>query len=143
MFQNILVVFITSKHTEHTHKTAFEVAKKFNSKITFLKCIITPQPKFGFFHTKEEKQYHKKQLQDAEESFREIETLAKKFEISIKTKVESVESFTDFLVSHVEQNNVDLLIIDSHSLGEATDQDHKARINKIFEEVSCPLLTLK
>jgi hypothetical protein len=36
MFQNILVVFITLEHTEHTYDAAFELAKKFDSKITFL-----------------------------------------------------------------------------------------------------------
>jgi len=143
MFQNILVVFITLGHTEHTYKAAFELAKKFDSKITFLKCIVKPHPTFGFFHTKGEKKSHEQELQDAEKSFREIEELAKKFDILIKTQVESVESFPDFLVSYIEKNHVDLLIIDSHSLGEAAEKDHKATINKIFEEISCPLLTLK
>ena len=143
MFQNILVVFITLEHTEHTYEAAFELAKKFNSKITFLKCIVRPSPTFGFFHTKKEKESHNKELQDAEKSFREIGDLALKFGVSINTKVESVESFPEFLVSYIEENHVDLLIIDSHSLDEAEHQDHKAKINRIFEEISCPLLTLK
>ncbi len=143
MFQNILVVFITLEHTEHTYDAAFELAKKFDSKITFLKCIVKPIAIFGFFHTKKEKESHKKELQDAEKSLHEIEDLAKKFDVSINTLVESVESFPDFLVTYIEKNHTDLLIIDSHSLNEAADQDHKATINKIFEEISCPLLTLK
>lgn len=143
MFQNILVVFTTSDHTEHTYEAAFELAKKFNSEITFLKCIVEPAPTFGFFHTKGEKKSHEKELQEAEKSFDEIDGLAKKFEVSIKTQVESVESFPDFLVSYIKENHVDLLIIDSHSLDEAEHQDHKSTINKIFEEISCPLLTLK
>ncbi|MFB5610789.1 MAG: universal stress protein [Nitrosopumilaceae archaeon] len=143
MFQNILVVFITLEHTKHTYEAAFELAKKFNSKITFLKCIVTPAPTFGFFHTKKETESHQKKLQDAEKSFHEIGDLALKHSVSIKTKVESVESFPEFLVSFIEDNNVDLLIIDTHSLDEAQQQDHKSTINKIFEEISCPLLTLK
>lgn len=143
MFQNILVVFITLKHTSDTYEAAFELAKKFNSKITFLKCIVKPTPTFGFFHTKKETEIHQKELEDAKKSFLEIGDLALKHVVSIKTKVESVESFPEFLVSYVEENNVDLLIIDSHSLDEAENQDHKSTINKIFEEISCPLLTLK
>jgi len=143
IFENILVVFITLEHTEHTYDAAFELAKKFNSKITFLKCIMQPYPIFGFFHTKKEKESHKKELQEAEKSLHEIEDLAKKFDVSIETLVESVESFPDFLVSYIKKNHTDLLIIDSHSLDEAAHQDHKATINKIFEEISCPLLTLK
>ena len=143
MFQNILVVFITLEHTEHTYDAAFELAKKFDSKITFLKCIVEPIAMFGFFHTKKEKESHKKELQDAEKSLHEIENIAKKFDVSINTLVESVESFPDFLVTYIEKNHTDLLIIDSHSLDEVAHQDHKATINKIFEEISCPLLTLK
>ncbi len=143
MFQNILVVFITLEHTEHTYDAAFELAKKFDSKITFLKCIVEPIPMFGFFHMKKEKESHKKELQNAEKSLHEIEDLAKKFDVSINTLVESVESFPDFLVTYIEKNHTDLLIIDSHSLDEVAHQDHKATINKIFEEISCPLLTLK
>ncbi|KAG2481006.1 MAG: putative Universal stress protein [Nitrosopumilales archaeon] len=143
MFKKILVTFVTSTHSGHTSDVAFELAKKFNSKITFLKCIMQPHPIFGFFHTKGEKESHKKELQEAEKSLHEIEDLAKKFDVSIKTLVESVESFPDFLVSYIEKNHTDLLIIDSHSLDEAAHQDHKATINKIFEEISCPFLTLK
>jgi hypothetical protein len=143
MFQNILVVFITHGHTGHTYEAAFELAKKFNSEITFLKCIVERAPTFGFFHTKGEKESHKKELEDAEKSFDEIEGEAKKFDVSIKTLVESVESFPDFLVTYIKKNHTDLLIIDSHSLDEVAHQDHKATINKIFEEISCPLLTLK
>ena len=69
--------------------------------------------------------------------------LAKKFDVSIETKVESVESFSDFLVQYIDENHVDLLIIDSHSLDKAEHDDHKETINKIYEEISCPLLTLK
>lgn len=143
MFQNILVVFVTTEHTKHTYEVAFEMAKKFSSKITFLKCIVKPTPTFGFFHTKSEKKSHKKELEEADESFDEIEQLAAKFAVSIQTKVESVESFSDFLVAHIDENHVDLLIIDSHSLDKAEHDDHKETINKIYEEISCPLLTLK
>ena len=142
MFQNILVVFITLDHTEYTYEAAFELAKKFDSKITFLKCIIKSAPTFGFFHTKKEDETHEKELQEAEESFAEIEELAKKFDVPIETKVESVESFPEFLVSYIEENHVGLLIIDSHSFDEAEHQDHKSAINKIYKEISCPLLTL-
>ncbi len=137
------MIFITLEHTEHTYDVAFELAKKFNSKITFLKCVIESHPTFGFFRTKKEKESHKKELQEAEKSLHEIEDLAKKFDVSINTLVESVESFPDFLVSYVEENHPDLLIIDSHSLDEVEHQDHKVTIHKIFQEISCPLLTLK
>jgi len=91
----------------------------------------------------------KPRLKDVGDSVKKVlatlnpEQLAEKFQVVIITKVESVESFSDYLVSYIEDNHVDLLIIDSHSLTKAEHDDHKETINKIYEEISCPLLTLK
>ena len=59
----------------------------------------------GSFLQKREKESHKNELQEAEKSLHEIEDLAKKFDVSIKTLVESVESFPDFLVSYIEKKS--------------------------------------
>ena len=136
-------MFITASHTEHTYEAAFEIAKKFNSKITFLKCIVKPPPKFGFFSTKGEKEEHKEELEEAKKSLAAIDELAKKFDISINSDVASIESFKDYLVPYIESNHVELLIMDSHSIDEAEHLDHKERITGIFKSISCPILTLK
>ena len=73
MFKQILVVFITTSHTEHTHETAFQIAKKFDSEMTLIKFILRPPPKFGFFETKDEKIQHEKELEEAKESLVELE----------------------------------------------------------------------
>jgi len=143
MFQNILVVFVTSTHTGHTSDIAFEIAKKFDSKITFLKCIEKPIPKFGFFHSKGEKKEHQKDLEDAKKSVHALEENGKKLNVTVDSKVESIESFTDFLIPYIQSNKIDLLIVDSHSLDEIHHENHKEMINTIFTTVSCPLLTLR
>lgn len=130
-------------HTEHTYEVAFEIATKFSSEITFLKCIIKPPPKFGFFETKGEKKEHEKKLNEAKESLTHLEDLGKKLNVSVKSTIASIESLTDYLISYIEKNIVDLVIIDSHSLDEAEHIDHKAKINSIFKKISCPILTLK
>ena len=143
MFKKILVIFTTLAHTEHTYEAAFEIAKKFDSEITFIKYIIKSPPKFGFFETSSEKKQHKKELTEAHESFTQLEEQAKKENISIISKVSSTESFAEDLISYIESNNVNLVIVDSHSLDEAEEAEHKDLIHKIFKNISCPFLTLK
>ena len=143
MFENIVVAFVTSTHTGITSDVALQIAKQFDSKITFIKCIETPSPKFGFFHSKGEKEEHQKELDEAKKSIHDLEERANKVGVQIQSKVESIESFTDFLISYVKENTVDLLIIDSHSIDEIHHENHKEMINTIFTTLSCPILTLK
>ena len=143
MFKKILVVFITLAHTEHTYETAFEIAKKFDSEITFIKYIIKPPPKFGFFETSGEKKQHEKELSKAKETLTHLEELAKKENLSVVSKVLSTESFAEDLISYIESNHVELVIVDSHSLDEAEEIEHKDLLHKIFKNISCPFLTLK
>lgn len=143
MFQDILVAFITSTHTEHTYETAFEIAKKFGSEITFIKFIIKSPPMFGFFETSGEKKQHKKELDKAKESLAKLEEYAKQENLSVKSKVLSTEAFAEDLTSYIEKNKVDLMIVDSHSIDEAEELEHKDQLNKIFKNIECPFLTLK
>ena len=143
MFKKILVVFTTTTHTEHTYEATFEIAKKFDSEITFIKFIIKPAPKFGFFETGSEKKQHQKELDEAHESLARLEEKAKKENLSVLSKVASTESFAEDLISFIESNNVDLVIVDSHSLDEAEEIEHKDLIHKIFKNISSPILTLK
>lgn len=143
MFKKILVAFITLTHTEHTYEAAFEIAKKFGSEITFIKFIIKPAPKFGFFETKGEKKHHENELIEAQGSLTKIEEMAKKENLPIKTKVSSTESFAEDLISYIELNKIDLVIVDSHSLDEAEELEHKDLLHKIFKNIECPFLTLK
>lgn len=143
MFKKILVVFTTTTHTEHTYQATFEIAKKFDSEIKFVKYIIKEPPKFGFFETSGEKEQHQNELKKAQESLSLLEEKAKKENLAVTSKVVSTESFAEDLISYIESNNVDLAIIDVHSLDEVEESEHKDLVNKIFKNTSCPILTLK
>ena len=143
MFKKILVAFTTTTHTEHTYEATFEIAKKFDSEITFVKYIIKEPPKFGFFETSGEKKRHKKELDKAKESLAKLEEYAKQENLSVKSKVLSTESFAEDLISYIEKNKVDLMIVDSHSIDEAEELEHKDQLHKIFKNIECPFLTLK
>ena len=89
----------------------------------------------------QEKRYFS--LEDAKKSVHALEENGKKLNVSVDSKVESIESFTDFLIPYIRSNKIDLLIVDSHSLDEIHHENHKEMINTIFTTVSCPLLTLR
>ena len=74
MFQNILVAFVTSTHTGITSDVAVQIAQKFEAKITFIKCIEKPFPKFGFFHSKGEKEEHQIELDEAKKSIPDLKS---------------------------------------------------------------------
>ena len=143
MFKKILVIFTTTTHTEHTYEATFEIAKKFDSEITFVKYIMKEPPKFGFFETSGEKEQHNNELKEAEESLSRLEEKAKKENLTVISKAISTESFAEDLISYIEENKVDLAIIDVHSLDEAEELEHKDLVHKIFKNTSCPILTLK
>ena len=143
MFEKILVAFVTSTHSGHTSDVAFEIAKKFNSKITILKCLEKAPPEYGFFESKGQKEEHQEDINEAKNSLKVLEEKAKKFNISVDSKIESTESLSHFLVSYVKENHYDLLIIDSHSLDEVHLEDHKEMINRIYTKLSCAVLTLE
>ena len=143
MFKKILVIFTTTTHTEHTYEATFEIAKKFDSEITFVKYIMKEPPKFGFFETSGEKKQHENELKEAQESLSRLEEKAKKENLAVNSKAISTESFAEDLISYIESNKVDLAIIDVHSLDEAEELEHKDLVHKIFKNTSCPILTLK
>ena len=142
MFTNILVTFVTSTNTGHTSDVAFEIARKFNSKITFLKCLEKDPPKYGFFDSKGQVEEHQEEIKTAQESLNILVEKAKKLNVPVDSKIESTESLSNFLVSYVKENAYDLLIIDSHSLDEVHIEDHKEMINRIYTKLSCSILTL-
>lgn len=142
MFEKILIAFVTSTHSGHTSDVAFELAKKFSSKITFLKCLEKEPPKYGFFDSKGQKAEHQKDIDEAKSSLKVLEERAKKLNIPTDSKIESTESLSNFLVSYVKSNHYDLLIVDSHSLDEVNLEDHKEMINRIYTKLSCAVLTL-
>ena len=94
MFKNILVTFVTSTHSGHTSDVAFDFAKKFDSKITFLKCLEKAPPKYGFFDSKGQKEDHQKDIDEAKDSLKALEERGKNLNVPVDSKIESLSAFT-------------------------------------------------
>ena len=143
MFKNILICSFVPKNNLHTIDTAFELAKKFDSSIIFLKCIHKELPTFAFFHRKSEKEKHEDLTKEMQLELEEFEEMAKKNNISIKTEGVFVESLSEYVIPFVKNNNIDLFVVDSTPPSDITMHDHKDVVNRIYKDLECAILTLK
>jgi len=140
MFDNIVIVFFTVENTESVYTMAFSIAKKFDAKVDVLKCIYKEPPKFVVFETKSDKAKYAKHLEEAQNSLKALEKIAVESEISITTQIDFTEELSEHVVKFVKSHKVDLLIMDTHQHHDG--EENKDLVNRIYQEVDCPLLTL-
>ena len=69
-----------------------------------------------------------------------LEKIASENKISIKTQVDFTEELSEHVIKFVKTHKVDLLIMDTHQHHEG--EENKNLVNRIYQQVDCPLLTL-
>ena len=143
MFNNILICSFVPKNNKHTIETTFEIAKKFDSSIIFLKCIHKELPTFAFFHRKSEKEKHEELTKETHLALEEVEEMAKQNNISVKTESVFVESVSEYVTTYVKKNDINLFVPDSTPPSDISMHDHKDVVNRIYKYIDCAILTLK
>ena len=147
MFDKILICSFVPKNTKHAIETAFntsfELAKKFDSNIILLKCLHEGHPTFGLFQTKSDKKKQNMLTKEVQLALEEFEEIAKRHNISVKTKIIFVDSLSEYVAAYVHKNNIDLLVADPSHPSDIAIQDHKDIVNRIYKNIECPILTLK
>jgi nucleotide-binding universal stress UspA family protein len=99
-----------SNYSKHAFHTALEIAKKFNSKITIATCVYQDSEEDSFY-THE----HAKAINSLKSNI--IQELNKLQDIAIENKVSvvahaiSCESVVDAIVTFVNSNKVDLIVM--------------------------------
>ena len=131
------------KNNKHTIETTFEIAKKFDSSIIFLKCIHKELPTFAFFHRKSEKEKHEELTKETHLALEEVEEMAKQNNISVKTESVFVESVSEYVTTYVKKNDIDLFVPDSTPPSDISMHDHKDIVNRMYKDIDCAILTLK
>jgi len=143
MFNNILICSFVPRNNKHVIDTAFELAKKFDSNIIVLKCIYESIPTFGFFKIKSEKKKHAELTKKIQLALHETEEMANHYNISIKTESIFVTSLSESVITYVQKNDIDLMIVDSTPPTDIDEGYHKDIINHIYKNIQCNVLTLK
>jgi len=143
MFKHILICSFVPENNKHVIDATFELAKKFDSEIIALKCVFEDHPTFGLFKTKSDKKKQSGLDKKIQLSLEEIEMMAKNSGISIKTESAFVDSLSEYVISFVSKNHMDLLVIDSALPSDTDIEHHKDIVNRIYQNIECPVLTLK
>lgn len=143
MFTNILVPFDLSNQSIHAFKTALNLAKKYNSKITILTCLEGDAWHHKFYDSRADNELIKKQKKVALSHITKLEILAKKENISIKSQIIKSTSVVKDIVSFSKSRKIDLIVMGSHGRTGIDKLILGSIANGVTQKSSCPVLIVK
>ncbi|MCV0372853.1 MAG: universal stress protein [Nitrosarchaeum sp.] len=143
MFTNILVPFDLSNQSIHAFKTALNLAKKYNSKITILTCLEGDAWHHKFYDSRADDELIKKQKKVALSHITKLEILAKKENISIKSQIIKSASVVKDIVSFSKSRKIDLIVMGSHGRTGIDKLILGSIANGVTQKSSCPVLIVK
>jgi len=142
-FQNILVAFDSSSYSYRAFHAALDVAEANKSKIT-ITTVLTGiyQPSIGF-----SMKYNKKDLDKytkvIKKTVSNLESLAKKKNISVSLKILQNPSVSAAIVKHVNSSKYDLVVIGSHGRTGLNKIILGSVANSVIQKVKCPVMVVK
>ena len=92
MFKQITVAIITPTHDTKSFDLGLQMAKRFDSKLSVIECFYQQPPMFHFFETKADKIALQKRKDKIKNELEKWEKIAKKENVSIKTKFALTDS---------------------------------------------------
>ncbi|MFB5606045.1 MAG: universal stress protein [Nitrosarchaeum sp.] len=143
MFTNILVPFNISNQSIHAFKTALNIAKKYNSKITLLTCLEGDAWHHKFYDSRADDELIKKQKKATLIQIAKLEPLAKKDNIIIKTEIIRSTSVVKDIISYAKSRKIDLIIMGSHSKTGIDKVILGSVANGVTQKSRCPVLIIK
>lgn len=143
MFQNILVPVDLSTHSTRAFKTALDIAKKYNSKLTLLTCLEIDTWHHLYFDSRASAAIVKKQSKDVKKHFEKLESLANKNDVSVQSKILTSESAANDIVRFAKSKKCDLIVIGSRSKTGFDKWLLGSVANGVSQKANCPVLIVK
>ncbi|MBS3922164.1 MAG: universal stress protein [Nitrosarchaeum sp.] len=143
MFLNILVPFDLSNQSIHAFKTALDIAKKYNSKITLLTCLEGDAWHHKFYDSSADNEIIKKQKKAILAHIAKVEPLAKKANISMKSQIFKSTSVVKDIVTYAKSQKIDLIVMSSHGRSGVDKLILGSVANGVTQKSSCPVLIIK
>ncbi len=143
LFQNILVPVDLSNQSTRAFKVALDVAKKYNSEMTILTCLETDAQHHLYYEARASSQLIKKQSKIVKEHFEELENLAGKNNISIKSKILTSGPAVNNIVTFAKSKKYDLVVIGSHGRTGFNKWLLGSVANGVSQKTNCPVLIVK
>lgn len=143
LFQNILVPFDQSDQSTRAFKVALDIAKKYHSKVTLLTCLDADTWHHKYYDSRVTSQLLKIQKKVAKEHLEQLESLAEKNNISIKSHILSSESIVNDIVKFTKSRKHDLVVIGSHGRSGFDKWLLGSVANGVSQKTKCPILIVK
>lgn len=143
LFQNILVPVDLSNQSTRAFKVALYIAKKYHSKIIILTCIEKNTSDQLYFELAINPQLLKKQSKVVKKHFEKLESIAKKNNVSVKSKILTSSSPTNTIVTFAKSKKQDLVVIGSHGRTGFNKWLLGSVANGVSQKINCPVLIVK
>jgi len=133
-------------HTRRSFDTGLALAKKFNNNLTIIECLYKIPPKFYFFfffETKSDKKITEAQILNLKQELRKWKGIAEKEGLEINTKFALTDSIAHWVIDHVKENKVELLVVGYPKLSMIEENHYDDIINMIRHKAHCNVLTTK
>lgn len=143
LFSNILVPFDLSNQSIHAFKTALDIAKKYNSRITLLTCLEGDAWHHKFYDSSADNEIIKKQKKAILAHIAKVEPLAKKANISMKSQILKSISVVKDIVTYAKSRKIDLIVMSSHGRSGVDKLILGSVANGVTQKSSCPVLIIK
>ncbi len=141
--KQILVPFVGNYGSNKAFSSILDIARKDNSKIHLLTCL-KERISFGFFKSKSDKIHLKKQREKVISKTTKWETLAKKFNIPVETKVVKCDIASKTILDYAKENKIDLIAMTKTNPKSHVDKIHLEETTRnVFEDSPCSFLYLR
>ncbi len=142
LFQHILVPVDLSTKSTRAFKVALDIAKKYNSKLSFLVCLEMDKWHRNYFDARANLELVKKQKKIAKKYFEKLESLAEKHNIFVQSRILTSESPANTIVHFAKLKKCDLVVIGSRR--QTRFIKFTASIaNSVSQKTNCPVLIIK
>ena len=143
MFSNILVPFDLSNQSIRAFKSALDIAKKYNSKITLLTCLEGDAWHHKFYDSRADNELIKKQKKVTLSQVEKLEALAKKANVTAKSQILKSTSVVKDIVTFAKSRKIDLIVMGSHGRTGVDKLILGSIANGVAQKASCPVLIIK
>ena len=143
MFKKILVPFDLSKQASKAYKTALDVARKYDSQVTLLTCVQAGAWHHKYYDARTEKALLKQQSKATKRYIEELEAVANKNGVSMKSQVIQSKSVVNDIVEYAKSRKYDLIVIGSHGRTGFDKVLLGSVANGVSQKAKCPVLIVK
>ena len=142
MAKNILVPYDFTSFGDLAFEKAMEIAKKFDSKLTLLTVLGSDIDTSGMNLARAQEAHDKKEAQ-AKENLDKIKNSFQSDNVEMSVRIIHNPSVIDGILSFVEKNNIDLIVIGSHGRAGFKKLVLGSVASGIVAKAKCPVLVTK